>query len=295
VVKCRGVKTVLAFGETLWDLLPGGPVLGGAPCNFAFRVAELGDRALLATRLGTDELGIRAFEEIGSLGLDRSLVQRDEGRPTGTVPVTLDPAGKPEFTILPDTAYDRIEAAPGLLAAAAEADAVCFGTLVQRSAASRRTLRRVLDAAARAVLFLDVNLRRDCFSRVTVEESLERADVVKLNDGELDWLRGEFRLRGGTERALAREVARRWRLEAVVVTRGERGALAVAGRDEVEVAGRRVRVADTVGSGDAFSAGFLHGWLRGRALRDCAEAGNERGARVAATKGATAPLESVRA
>ncbi len=290
MVNCLAVKTVVAFGETLWDLLPSGPVLGGAPCNFAVRVNSLGDRALLVTRLGRDELGTRAFEEMGRLGLDTALVQWDERKPTGTVPVRVDAKGVPDFTIVPDVAYDFIEPRPELLEAAAAADAVCFGTLVQRSAGSRRALRKVLEAAGGALKLLDVNLRKACCTRETVEDALRRADVVKLNDDELRWLRREFGLRGRTEAALAREAAGRWGLDGVVVTRGERGAVAAAGGDTVEVPGIRVEVVDTIGSGDAFSAAFLHLWLEGRPLRECCEAGNALGALVARTKGATAPV-----
>jgi fructokinase len=290
VVNYRPVKTVVSFGETLWDLLPAGPVLGGAPCNFAYRVGSLGERALLVTRLGRDELGQRAFEELGKLGLDLSHVQWDEQKATGTVPVKVDAKGVPDFTILPDVAYDFIEPAPALLEAAAGADCVCFGTLVQRSPVSRRTLHQVLDAAPGALKVLDLNLRRACHTRETVESSLERADVLKLNDDEARWLGKEFGLRGKTEVALAREVAGRWGLDAVVMTLGDRGCLAVAGSEEIEVAGQKVQVADTVGSGDAFSAGFVSLWLKGRPLRDCCEIGNALGALVARTPGATAPV-----
>jgi fructokinase len=283
----------MAFGETLWDLLPAGPVLGGAPCNFAYRVSSLGDRALLVTRLGEDELGRRAMEELGRLGLDLSLVQRDAAKSTGSVPVKVDANGVPDFTILPDVAYDFLEPTPALLEAAAKVDCVCFGTLIQRSGASRRTLRSVLEAAPRALKLLDLNLRRGCYSRETVEDSLTRADVVKLNDDEARWLGREFGLRGKSEAALAREVARRWDLDAVVVTRGGKGAVAVSDAGELELPGMKVDVADTIGSGDAFTAGFVHLWLQGRPLRDCCEVGNALGALVARTQGATSPVGSL--
>ncbi len=287
------VKTVMAFGETLWDLLPGGPLLGGAPCNFACRVNSLGDRAILATRIGRDELGTRAFEELGRRGLETALVQWDERKPTGTVPVKVDAKGVPDFTILPDAAYDFIEPRPALLEAAAEADCVCFGTLVQRSAVSRRTLHQVLGGASRALKFLDLNLRKGCFSPETVEASLERADVLKLNDEEARWLGKEFGFRASTEAALAREAAGRWGLDAVVVTRGEQGCVGVAGTQEVDLPGQKVEVADTIGSGDAFSAAFVSLWLKGRPLEDCCGIANALGALVARAPGATAPVTTL--
>jgi fructokinase len=284
------MKTVLAFGETLWDLLPGGAVLGGAPCNFAHRANSLGDRGLVVTRLGRDELGRKAREALAALGMDASLVQWDDARPTGTVPVTVDARGVPDFTIVPDVAYDRIEPDAALLAEAAKADCVCFGTLVQRSPRSRATLARVLEAAPRALKFLDINLRKGCWTPETVRSSLERADVLKLNDAEALALRGVLGLRGKSVPALARELRRRWRLEACVVTLGEKGAFAVSEKEEAELPGLRVEVADTIGSGDAFSAAFVSLRLRGRSLEDCCRFGNALGALVATRKGATAPV-----
>src|SRR5439155_8340756 len=132
-----------------WDLLPTGPVLGGAPCNFAYRVNSLGDRGILVTRLGRDELGKKAFGQLEALGMDTSFVQWDDKHPTGSVPVKIDSKGVPDFTIVKDVAYDHLQPADP------KADAVCFGTLVQRSPASRRALRRLLAAAPEAVKLLD--------------------------------------------------------------------------------------------------------------------------------------------
>ena len=278
------MKTVVAFGETLWDLLPTGPILGGAPANFAYRVNSLGDRGIIVTRLGRDDLGKKAFDQLKSLGMDTSFVQWDDAHPTGTVPVTIDSKGVPDFTIVKDVAYDSIPPVD------VKADAVCFGTLVQRAPVSRRSLYRLLDSLPSALKFCDINLRRDCFSRETIAESLARADILKLNDDEALRLRAFFRLRGRTPAALAREVQRRWSLDAVVVTMGGQGAIAVTGREEVQMPGWKVDVVDTIGSGDAFSAAFLHGWLKGRSLGDCCFFGNALGAMVARTKGATAPI-----
>ena len=124
------MKTVVSFGETLWDLLPSGEALGGAPCNLAFRVTSLGDRGVIATRLGRDDRGRRAFEQLQALGMDTELVQWDEERPTGTVDVRVGPGGSPDFTINPGTAYDRIEPTEALLDLAARADAFCFGRVL---------------------------------------------------------------------------------------------------------------------------------------------------------------------
>src|SRR6185503_7529228 len=136
-------KTVLSFGETLWDLLPAGPVLGGAPCNLAYRVNSLGERGVIVTRLGRADLGRKAVEALGI----------------------------PEYTILKDVAYDSIEPTPELLALASQADCICFGRLCQRSERSARTLLELLSAAPKALKFFDVNLRKDCYSKPVLERS----------------------------------------------------------------------------------------------------------------------------
>jgi len=284
------MKTVLSFGETLWDLLLAGPVLGGAPCNLAYRVNSLGERGVIVTRLGRDELGRKAVEAIGALGMDTRCIQWDDAHPTGTVPVTVDARGIPEYTILKDVAYDYIEPAADLRDLASTADCLCFGSLCQRSERSARTLMELLSAAPKALKFFDVNLRKDCFSRPVLERSFYKADILKINDAEALDLARMFELSARTPEAVAGEVLRRWGLKACVVTLGAHGAYAVAGTNEARVPGWNVDVVDTIGSGDAFSAAFVTCWLRGRPLEDCVFFGNALGALVARTKGATSPI-----
>ena len=284
------MKTVLSFGETLWDLLPSGPALGGAPCNLAVRMNELGGRALLVTRLGRDPLGDRAAERLSTLRLDLRLVQRDETRPTGTVTVKVDAQGVPDFTIVPDTAYDRIEATEEALAAASVADAVAFGTLAQRSEVARASLKALLDRAGRALKFLDLNLRRGGWTAETVDASLKRADVAKLSEEEARTLAELFDLPKAPGRAILKAIAGRWSLDGVVVTLGERGAVAVRGSEWAFAPARETSIVDTCGSGDAFSAAFLHAWLEGRPLAEALQRGNGLGALAAAQAGGCDPL-----
>jgi fructokinase len=285
-------KTVLAYGETLWDLLPSGPVLGGAPFNFVYRVNSLGERGVIVTRLGRDELGRKALAQIEALGMATDFVQWDEEAPTGTVEVDLSDPDRPDFTIVPGVAYDRIEPTDALMAAAAGADCVCFGTLIQRDPQSRATLGQVLGAAPqKAVKLLDINLRRDCYSRETVKQSLREADVLKLNDDEARELGRMFDVPGGDVPAFAERAMREWGLSHCVVTLGGRGAYAAsAGGERVHVPGYRVEVADACGAGDAFTAGFIRLLLRGRPLEECCELGCALGAMVAAQVGATVPI-----
>ena len=137
-------KTIVAFGEVLWDILPACTVLGGAPFNFAYRVHALGEAGLMASRLGRDDLGQRAFNQIVSLGLSTRLVQWDEGAPTGTVQVSFDAQNNPDYVIVPGVAYDRIVLTEFLADAMDRADCLCFGTLAQRATTSAETLAALL-------------------------------------------------------------------------------------------------------------------------------------------------------
>jgi fructokinase len=284
-------KTILAYGEVLWDLLPDGPLLGGAPLNFAYRVNCLGDRGIMASRLGRDELGRNARRTMAELGMDTRLMQDDADRPTGTVPVTLDERGNPDFVIIANVAYDYIEPAAELLESARQADCICFGTLIQRTATSRRTLGQVLDAGAGVLKLLDINFRRDCYTPETILHSLVRADVLKCNDDEATELAAMFDMGDVGVASFCDLAMARWSLRACVVTLGERGAFATSPDGErVYCPGYACEVVDTCGAGDAFTAGFACRLLRGRSLGDCCQLGNAVGAMVASQRGATTPI-----
>jgi fructokinase len=284
-------KTVLSVGETLWDLLPTGAVLGGAPFNFAYRVNSLGDRGLIASRLGEDELGARALARARELGMETEFIQSDAVHPTGTVEITLDEARQPSYFIVPGVAYDHMETTPALLEAARASDCICFGTLVQRSPTTRETVERMLDAAAGVTKLLDINLRKDCYTPETVRSSLERADALKLNEDEAREVGRMLDLPSRTTPEFCRAIIEAWGLAHCVVTFGERGAFAASREGEAAYSpGYRVALVDPCGSGDAFTAGFVHGLLRGAPLAECLELGNAFGAIVATQEGATAPV-----
>jgi fructokinase len=285
------MSRLLSVGELLWDLLPSGPVLGGAPANLAFRAASLGLSTSFASRVGADDLGRRALDELRALGLATDLVQLDPLHATGTVPVTFRPDGTHEFTILPDVAYDYLEAPSELLAAARAADAFCFGTLCQRSAVSRATLTRLLDVTAARLVVCDVNLRRDCYSEASLRFSLARANVLKLNEAEVAELASLLPRPTRSVEEFCAGALEAWSLETVVVTRGADGAYA---RDahgaSVSLPGYRVPIVDTIGSGDAFTAAFVAALLAGRALDEATRRGNALGALVASRRGPTEPI-----
>ena len=284
-------KTIIAFGELLWDIFPNGEALGGAPSNFAYRINSLGHDGWLVTRLGKDHRGKRAADLVRANGMSLDYVQWDDKKPTGTVPVELDATGSPTFTILPDVAYDYIETTPELLALAAQADCICFGTLIQRAETSRRTLHALLDAAPHALKVLDLNLRKDCYTKQTIADSLARSDILKLNENEAEMLARIFQL-PDTFASFAPAAVVKWNLTACVVTLGPKGVVAANNKNEfVQRPGHKVKVIDTVGAGDAFTAGFIHCFLQARPLTYCCDFANALGALVAQTRGGTTTIK----
>jgi len=281
---------VVGLGEVLWDLLPERTCLGGAPANFAYITTLLGDQGIVASRVGEDSRGVEALGRMEELGLDISYVQTDRGHPTGTVNVKLDEKGQARFEIAQPVAWDFLEWTPDWQHLAETADAVCFGSLAQRSGKSRATIRRFLGAtSARAVKIFDVNLRQSYYSEEILSDSMRAADIVKLNDEELPRIMTLSGLphssphssRHGDEKSSAQRLMDSYELKLVCVTRGGRGSLLVRGGETSEHPGFRVKVADTVGSGDAFTAGLVHEYLRGAALNRMNEVANRVGAWVA--------------
>ena len=255
----------------------------------------MADLASPMLRLDRASSHIRELEEevrrLGELGLDLSHVQEDPDRPTGTVNVDVGSDGSPSFTISRDAAYDTIQSSGDLLRLAAEADALCFGTLSQRSEQSRATLHEMLEACRTGVKFLDLNLRPDCHTPESIEASLVRADGVKLNEAEALDLAERYGLPRERGTDLGDALLKRFSLDFVLVTLAEKGSVAFREGEQVRMSGHMVDVVDACGSGDAFSAGFLHAWLRKPSLMEACRRGNAFGALAAQTAGATTPVD----
>jgi fructokinase len=280
--------TIVGLGEVLWDLLPSGKQLGGAPANFAYMSNLLGDRGVVASRVGADDLGREARATMEKLGITTSYVQEDGSRPTGTVRVRVDASGQPEFTIMESVAWDALEWSPLWKELASAADVVCFGSLAQRSPTSRSTIRQFLEALPTKVLRIyDVNLRGTFFTKALLHESLQRAHLVKLNDQELPRITELLALSGSSEEERAQGLLEAYGLRLVCVTRGDRGSLLVAKSQIATHKGFRVQVADAVGAGDAFTACLAHYYLRGASLDEMNENANRVAAWVASQVGAT--------
>jgi fructokinase len=280
--------TLVGLGELLWDLLPSGKQLGGAPANFAYITNLLGDVGVPASRVGPDALGEEAIERLKTLGLSTDWVQRDASHATGSVKVEIDAAGQARFEIQESVAWDFLEFSPAWQQLAQNADAVCFGSLAQRSFASRSTIRSFLRATRpEAVRVFDVNLRQNFFNAEILSESMQLASIVKLNHEELPRIMKLLELQHHNEKASAGSLLASHNLELVCITRGNNGSL-LTSRDEFnEHPGFQVKVADTVGAGDAFTAALAHGYLRQLPLAQINEHANRVGAWVSSQTGAT--------
>jgi fructokinase len=284
---------ILSLGEVLWDLMPSGPVLGGAPANFAIHARALGADAALVSRIGNDALGHNILRHFTETGFPTGLIAVDPTAKTGMVEVRLGGDGQPVYVIHEDVAWDRIATDASAMEAAAQADAVCFGSLAQRSKASREAIRALVQATPKdALRVFDINLRQDYYSAELLETSLELANVLKLNDTELPVLAEQFSLTGDTRAQLAK-LAERFKLHAVVYTRGGSGSLLLVEGVFDEHTGIATQVRDTVGAGDSFTAATVMGLLKGWPLHEINQTANEVAAFVCSQSGATPTLPKI--
>jgi fructokinase len=281
---------VVGIGEVLWDLLPAGPQLGGAPANFAYHAHALGATASLVTRVGNDDLGKAILDRIGQIKIADDTIQVDDVAPTGTVTVALSPTGTPHYVIHEDVAWDRLVVTTPALTAVRAADAVCFGTLAQRDEISREAIQKLVAAApAPALRVLDINIRQDYFSRDVIEQSLRLANVLKLNDEELPILARLFGLAGSVRHQIE-TLAQTFSLHLVALTRGPAGSVLFQAGDWSDCPSVPTVVVDTIGAGDAFTAALILGQL-GRMPLDVTHALADEVARhVCACAGATPRL-----
>lgn len=274
---------ILCVGEILWDALPDGLFLGGAPFNVACHLRALGEEVAFVSRVGDDVLGDEAMRRLRAYSLDTDLMQVDESLPTGFVRVDLDATGEPDYEIVEPAAWDAITLSDALRQRADEAAALVFGSLAQRADPSRRTIRAL--CATDALRVFDINLRPPYIDREVVERSLTSADVVKLNDHELRRLRSWFDLPSGAEAAMD-ELAATFKCSAVCVTWGGEGARLWKDGQCWSHPGYAAEVADTVGAGDAFLAALLSGILNDLDGATVLDRANQLGAYVASRSGA---------
>ena len=281
-------RIMVGLGELLWDLLPGGKQLGGGPANFAYAAHLLGNHGIVASRVGNDALGRDALEKLSTLGTDASSVQLDSIYPTSTVNVEVDPSGQPTFTIAEPVAWDFLQWDATWQDLAESADAVCFGSLAQRSATSRQTIRAFLQAVRpETVRVFDVNLRQRFYSAEVIAQSMKLADIVKLNHEELPQVMEMLSLDFDGEESAAHRLLHACDAKLVCITRGANGSLLVNSTESQSHSGFRGPVVDTVGAGDAFTAALVHHFLNGASLPVMNEAANRMGSWLASQAGAT--------
>lgn len=265
-------QAVIGFGELLWDMLPAGRQLGGAPANFSYQVMKQGLSALPVSCVGNDDLGRDALDILRNAGLETAGIAI-RNHPTGTVAVTLDDRGVPEYDIRQGVAWDYITLTPAAVDAAKSAAALCFGTLAQRaeqSAATLQTLFELLPAAALRIF--DVNLRQHYYSADILKQGCHHADILKLNDDELPIVCGLLGIAAPEEIRAPHDnrphpdidkIRDHYSIGTVLVTCGARGSLVASKQGWNWLASVPVDVVDTIGAGDAFTAGFVAGILAG--------------------------------
>ncbi len=289
---------IIGIGEVLWDLLLTGIQLGGAPANFGYHAHALGAQAQVITRVGSDDYGREIIRRFQEMGLPESTVQVDAAAPTGTAKVELSGNGLAHFTVQENVAWDFIAADNDALSAARVADSICFGSLAQRSEPSRHAIQQVIAAApASALLVFDINLRQRFYTRALIEKSLHLANVLKLNDDELPTVAGMFSLTGSTEHQIDR-LAQTFKLGLVALTRGPKGSLLYQTKEGrwSDCPSRPVKVVDTVGAGDSFTAAMVLGLLNKMDLDEINGIANEVARYVCSQAGATPamPVEFAR-
>lgn len=270
---------IAGIGEILFDIFGETEELGGAPINFAYHASALGAVGIAVSTVGNDRRGRRAIDELKKRGLEVDCISIDERHPTGYVEASLDEKGIASYEFPYDVAWDHLSLNKRALDIVPELDAVCFGTLAQRSPGSRRAIRRFLaKTSTHALKIYDINLRRNFYTRNTITESLELADIVKLNEDELPVMAGMLDI-SGEDGTMLDAVVKRFRLRLAVLTRGGRGSLLVSPEGRSEHQGfTPTHIADTVGAGDSFTAVVTIGLLEGQDLQTI----NARANRVAA-------------
>lgn len=272
------MKYVIGLGEALFDCLPTGRKLGGAPANFAYHVSQFGLNGCAVSAIGNDELGREIIDTFTNVGLRYQLPR--VGYPTGTVQVTLDEKGIPQYDICEGVAWDNIPFTEEIAALAPDTEAVCFGSLAQRNGTSRATIQSFLDAMpADALRVFDINLRQSWYTREVIEQSLKRCNVLKINDEELDVVAPmlldieteEGHLIAENEektRRVCRMLIDAYDLRMLILTCGAVGSYVFSADDESYQRTPKVEVVDTVGAGDSFTATFVAQILLGKSMTE---------------------------
>ncbi|MBR4568826.1 MAG: carbohydrate kinase [Bacteroidales bacterium] len=276
-------KIIVGIGEILWDMLPSGKALGGAPANFAYHAGRLGEEGWAVSAVGDDALGRAILELVASKGLHSMIAVTD--KPTGTVQVELDDRGVPAYSIMEDVAWDNIPFTPEMEELAKRADAVCFGSLVQRMNSRSSVMRFIRAMRPDALKVFDINLRQHYYSCEVIVESLMLADILKINDEEIRIVAGMLGLSDDAVTA-CRELIGSFGLRLVILTKGPEGSEVITADKVIPQGVDDVEIVDTVGAGDSFTAAFTVAYLRGDTLAEAQRLASATASYVCSRKGA---------
>lgn len=283
---------ILAIGEILWDVFPDREIIGGAPFNFACHVSALGGDTYFFSRVGCDARGAAATEQVIRKGVSTKFLQTDGTKPNGTAVVTFTSPGIATYEIPQDVSHNFITIDDAVVTAinAENFDLLYYGTLAQKSPVSRESVQKLLSEAKTKHRFFDVNLRMDFCDKDVLDFSFANATIVKINEEETTIVSKVLFGEELTPANFAAALSKRYHTECVLVTLGAKGCEVYGGGSREILAPPNVTVADTVGAGDAFSAGFVHSFLRGDSVFEAARFGNAMGSYVASKTGATPEL-----
>jgi fructokinase len=281
---------ITGLGEILWDILPQGKKLGGAPANFAYHSKALGSESYVVSAVGNDLLGKEILKKVSDLNIDAAFIQIDDRYPTGTVDIKVDHDGTPQYVIQQGTAWDNIHFGEKYKNLAAKTGAVCFGSLAQRSKTARDTINQFLKATKQdCIRIFDINLRQNFFSKEIVENSLKLANYFKLNDEELAVVAKMFSFSGNEEKII-KQLLEEFKLELIALTKGAKGSDLYSKKEHTYLEATVDKIEDTVGAGDAFTAALIVGLLRQLPLKKVHKNAASLAAFVCSQKGATPAL-----
>ena len=257
-------NTIVGLGEILWDVFPERKVLGGAPANFAYHISQFGFQGHAVSAIGKDLLGKEILASLEKKQLNYLIEQTDF--PTGEVKVKLDNWGVPQYEICEGVAWDNIPFTPAMENLAKQTQVVCFGSLAQRHEVSRNTIHAFLDTMPKDSLkIFDINLRLNYYTKEIVESSLEKADILKINDEEVVKIAQLFSW-NAPEKEVCKQLLEKYHLDILILTKGTEGSWVLTPKEESFLPTPKITIADTVGAGDSFTAAFIASHLHGRCL-----------------------------
>ncbi len=261
-------KYIIGIGEVLWDVLPSGKKLGGAPANFAFHAGQFGLESMVISAIGNDALGDEILDEFEKKQLKNHLNRVNH--PTGTVDIIIDNEGIPSYKINTDTAWDNISLDDDLLDIAHDTQAVCFGSLAKRNKVSRDTINAFIEAMPKenSLKIFDINIRQNFYSQEIIEESCKQCDILKLNDEELPIIQRFYNLEKEPLAKSVKSIITMFNLKMVILTCGAMGSYIFTPESVSYIDTPKVAIADTVGAGDSFTATFVASLMKGKSIAE---------------------------